>query len=388
MFILISVVPSISSNVSRLSAGNILYVGGNGPGNYSEIQSAINSSSSGDTVYVYEGIYRENLLINKTLFLIGESKNTTIIDGGKRTNVVTILSDSVKLSNFTIQNSSDVIRDGWWKAGIRILNSNITVEDNIIKSNLLGIFAKRVENLIIRNNLFYNDSVAIYPYDDDFDPRPSLKRTHFTHRIENNLVNDKPLLYFVDESDLVVSSDVGQLILVNCTNVSLKNTVIYSADFPILLVFCNQCIIENTSFFDNDGECTLLDSDENTICYNQFYDNFHGLLLDYGSESNYISHNRFFNNRFCGVICEYFSNQNMISQNDFVQNKVANAFLLRSFKNIWDDNYWSDWIGLQTPIFQVFPKIIFGTLFESYQSIPSIVNIDSNPRGEPFFSHD
>ena len=240
----------------------------------------------------------------------------------------------------------------------------------------------------IKYNLFYNDSVAIYPYDDDFDPRPSLKRTHFTHCIENNLVNDKPLLYFVDESDLVVSSDVGQLILVNCTNVSLKNTVIYSADFPILLVFCNQCIIENTSFFDNDGECTLLDSDENTICYNQFYDNFHGLLLDYGSESNYISHNRFFNNRFCGVICEYFSNQNMISQNDFIQNKVANAFLLRSFKNIWDDNYWSDWIGLQNPIFQVFPKIIFGTLFESYQSIPSIVNIDSNPRGEPFFSHD
>ncbi|MCK4416367.1 MAG: hypothetical protein KAU84_04365, partial [Thermoplasmatales archaeon] len=34
--------------------GNILYVGGSGPGNYTKIQDAINAAWYGDTVFVYD----------------------------------------------------------------------------------------------------------------------------------------------------------------------------------------------------------------------------------------------------------------------------------------------------------------------------------------------
>ena len=34
--------------------GNIYYVGGNGPDNYTKIQGAINDASDGDTVFVYD----------------------------------------------------------------------------------------------------------------------------------------------------------------------------------------------------------------------------------------------------------------------------------------------------------------------------------------------
>ena len=37
--------------------GNILYVGGSGPNNYTSIQSAINDASNGYTIYVYPGNY-------------------------------------------------------------------------------------------------------------------------------------------------------------------------------------------------------------------------------------------------------------------------------------------------------------------------------------------
>jgi len=40
-----------------LASSKTLYVGGNGVGNYSSIQDAIDSASDGDTVYVYSGIY-------------------------------------------------------------------------------------------------------------------------------------------------------------------------------------------------------------------------------------------------------------------------------------------------------------------------------------------
>lgn len=65
-----------ASNDSR-----ILYVGGDGPGNYSKIQDAIDNASNGDTVFVYNGIYYENLVVDKSINLQGENKEYTIIDG-------------------------------------------------------------------------------------------------------------------------------------------------------------------------------------------------------------------------------------------------------------------------------------------------------------------
>jgi len=362
----------------------IIYVDDDGGADYTRIQDAINASSEGDMIFVYSGSYDESVIINKSITLIGENKDTTLIDGGQRSDVITIEADNVSFSHFTIQNSTNNIRKGWWKAGIRITSSNVNIEDNIIQNNLLGIFAKRATNLSIKGNFFFNDSLVIYPYGADYNPRPALKKTHFIHRITNNFVNDKPLLYIVDESDVLISSDIGQVILINCTNVSVKNMSISSADFPLLFVFCRHCSIENVSFFDNEGECTFLDSDENNVCGNRFHNNFHGLLLDYGSEANTVSGNVFFNNRFCGVICEYFSNNNMFFQNDFVANRAVNAFLINAFKNRWENNFWSDWIGLKKPFFQLFPKLIRGTLFEANQNIPSLFNIDFNPRVEPY----
>ena len=70
--------------------GNTLYVGGSGPNNYTKIQDAIDNASDGDTVFVYSGFYDKyngeedsSVLIDKGINLLGEDKNTTIIDGGK-----------------------------------------------------------------------------------------------------------------------------------------------------------------------------------------------------------------------------------------------------------------------------------------------------------------
>ncbi|HID25329.1 MAG TPA: hypothetical protein EYP23_02545, partial [Thermoplasmata archaeon] len=88
--------------------GKTLYVGGTGPNNYTKIQDAIDNASSGDTVFVYDDSspYHENLFVNKTISLVGEDKNTTIIDGKKQGDVVYVSADSVNITGFTIRNSS------------------------------------------------------------------------------------------------------------------------------------------------------------------------------------------------------------------------------------------------------------------------------------------
>lgn len=86
---------------------NILFVGGNGEGNYSTIQQAIDNASENDIIFVYSGLYKEYILINKSLIIIGEEKNSTIVDGCKNNFVVQIYANDTKFSNFTVQNSRE-----------------------------------------------------------------------------------------------------------------------------------------------------------------------------------------------------------------------------------------------------------------------------------------
>src|SRR4030067_2374091 len=61
------------------------------PDDYPTIQAAMNAASQGDTIYVKTGTYYENVIVNKPLTLVGESKENTIVDGsGKNNSVVTV----------------------------------------------------------------------------------------------------------------------------------------------------------------------------------------------------------------------------------------------------------------------------------------------------------
>ena len=78
------------------------------PDDYATIQDAIGHALDGDTVYVRSGIYFEHVIVNKTLSLIGEDAETTIIDGNNTGHVVCIFSDYVNITKFTVQNSGSV----------------------------------------------------------------------------------------------------------------------------------------------------------------------------------------------------------------------------------------------------------------------------------------
>jgi len=142
-----------------LSNGNWLYVGGSGEGNYTKIQDAIDNASNGDTVFVYNGTYYENIQINKTIDLIGEYNSTTIIDGSKVDTDVTIVCPQVDITGFTIRNSGTESNN----AGI-YMNSNFNkIENNIISYNCHGVFldGNYCSDNIIRNNTISNNAFGI-----------------------------------------------------------------------------------------------------------------------------------------------------------------------------------------------------------------------------------
>jgi nitrous oxidase accessory protein NosD len=75
------------------------------PDEFPTIQAPINNASAGDTIYVRNGTYFEDVIVNKSVSLIGENRNTTIIDGNKTGNVLQVTADKVNVTGFTIQNA-------------------------------------------------------------------------------------------------------------------------------------------------------------------------------------------------------------------------------------------------------------------------------------------
>ena len=102
--------------------GNTLYVGGSGEGNYSSIQDAIDKASDGDTVFVFNGIYYENVrIMQKSINLIGEDKNLTIIDANySEYPILIVSSNNVRVSGFTLINPEGDPYDDWESVLIKI----------------------------------------------------------------------------------------------------------------------------------------------------------------------------------------------------------------------------------------------------------------------------
>jgi len=107
-----------------------LYVGGTGTGNYSTIQEAIDDASDGDIVFVYDDSspYVENVVVNKSINLIGEDKYSTAIDGDMSGDGILVTADWVNISGFTIQNC------GMYEEAIVIRSNHSTFTDNNISN--------------------------------------------------------------------------------------------------------------------------------------------------------------------------------------------------------------------------------------------------------------
>ncbi|MCK4614099.1 MAG: right-handed parallel beta-helix repeat-containing protein, partial [Thermoplasmata archaeon] len=74
---------------------------------FNRIQDAIDAAEEGATIYVWDGTYYENVMVNKSVSLIGNGSELTVIDGGGSGDVVRITADWVKLSGFCVIGSGD-----------------------------------------------------------------------------------------------------------------------------------------------------------------------------------------------------------------------------------------------------------------------------------------
>ena len=129
------------------------------PDNYTTIQEAINNASSGATIFVRKGTYYEHLVINKTITLIGEDSNSTVIDGYETDNVIHIRANNVTIKSFTVRNS------GMYLYGILVdhYKGNVIINNKVIY-NYEGIgLLYSSGNVVCDNTILSNyDGIDLY----------------------------------------------------------------------------------------------------------------------------------------------------------------------------------------------------------------------------------
>jgi nitrous oxidase accessory protein len=112
------------------------------------IASLIAAASPGDTVVVPPGTYREQLVIDKQVTLVGEGR--PVIDGGGTGDVVVVAADGVTIRGFVIEGSGTNVSDE--PTAVRLRGNNAVVEDNIIRNVLYGVTLIQSEGHTVRNN--------------------------------------------------------------------------------------------------------------------------------------------------------------------------------------------------------------------------------------------
>lgn len=180
VFIVILIALLVFIGESATASAKTLIVDPGGAGNYTEIQDAIDSANSGDTIMVNAGTYTENLKLELELNIWSDSRNpedTIIKPADQDENVVEIKADSVTFSGFGIQGSEKAgiyleDADGCFiynnkildsEYGIYLENSNRSVlSSNILSLNEIGIRLEASETNTIRTNIIaYNYGYGI-----------------------------------------------------------------------------------------------------------------------------------------------------------------------------------------------------------------------------------
>ncbi len=387
ILLLFSTSPIIISTDNGL---NTIYVDDDGGADFTHIQDAINASSNGDTIFVYNGNYTENVKVNKTIDLIGQDKDNTIIYGHGNEYVVRITANSVEINGFTIKNSGgSAVTD----AGIGVFSNKNLLTNNIISKSKNAIFITKSSGNIISNNKITDNN---YEDSDGISLWNRCNNTQITgNQIFSNSREGIWSLYSDNTSirDNIIYKNGGNgIMLISDKTVEISNNQIESnSESGILLSSgINSITIQNNQISNNDEGITVIGgATEAVIKNNDIIQNHrNGIYFSQNVNDNTITENNIMFNGNNGIIIkfykhpvtghEYYCSDNQIFLNNIICNQNKNA--VDECSNYWnrsiDGNYYDDWDGIG-----IYP--IYGGENQDKHPLPIAHNITSFPPLKP-----
>lgn len=252
------------------------------------ISKAIEVSVDHDTIFIANGIYQENLTIDKELFLIGESSESTIIDGrGLDSLTVQVIADAI-LENFKIYGQG--FKPNPYNAAIFITAEKTKILNCIIDSSYCGIGS--TGNIVVSNSSIINCKLG-------FDLANIEETSLF--ELENSMIA------LISQGTAILPGPFGTIIVENCVFTSKKInsfSEVYNSGFNQKKIeFRNNIVISPRAYGLNMtyGVDSLV-IENNTFCF-QYDDSYRKYGAVYTNKINTpVIRNNIFYNNYRGVV--------------------------------------------------------------------------------------
>ena len=196
-------------------------------------------------------------------------ENLTLANNGQGVLLIATKNTHVVNNNFAGNNK-----------GIAIYNSpNNTFEANNLTNNTYGIVCRSRPNAFRANNLENNTCDANFEerFFDEFD--------------RSNIVDGKPICYWLWQRDKTVPPDSGYVVLLSCQNITVQNLNITNRRHAMYFAELKDSLIQRNIISNNKASIILMGSQGNKIVGNFVTNNTDGVYLE-ASTKNEISKNK------------------------------------------------------------------------------------------------
>ncbi len=141
------------------SETEMIIVDKNGKGDYEKIQEAIDRAESGSIIFIRNGEYNEIIDINKKVTLIGEERESTLINpiSEKNKYAIGLGASEIKIQSLSIKNNAP----GLYSTAVRVTSPKIMIYDCNIYDTPIGLAIWTSYNYIYNCNFWNCNDEAI-----------------------------------------------------------------------------------------------------------------------------------------------------------------------------------------------------------------------------------
>ena len=312
-----------------------------------KISVALASASDNDTIILEEGYYKEHdIIVDKPITILGINHPT--IDGENKGEIFSIKSSYVTLSGLHIINCElNALKE---PAAIKVYDTAfVTIEDNIIENNYIGIYLQYSRNCKVINNKIKSfgeneQSIGNGIHAWKCDSLLIIGNVVTKHRDGIYLEFVRHSLVWRNISEHNVR--YGLHFMFSHQDAYITN-IFRNNGAGVAVMFTNNVTMINNHFEDNWGDAAygilLKDIVDSHIEGNLFRQNTAAMYAD-GMNRTIIKNNRFLKNGW-GIKLRSSCLDNEITTNNFIGNTFDVSTNGTINLNTFDNNYWDKYEG-------------------------------------------